>query len=248
MRPKWSRSGNTSSWLRQVRAAGVDQVDAGQAVLARDLLRAQVLLHRHRIVRAALDRRVVADDHAFASGDAADAGDDARARRWCRRTCRTRRAAKLEERRARIEQRAHALARQQLAARGVPFARGVAAALLDLGHLRSLRSATSAATSRRGSSRTRDCACRGGFRAGMIRFRLRIRSELTSRAPAARLGDRRRHAARQLVDAPSAVLARMRASQSRMLDKRPSRRRSPPARTDSRTATGRRWSSRSPTT
>ena len=33
IRPKWSRSGNTSSWLRQVGAAGIDEIDAGQTVL-----------------------------------------------------------------------------------------------------------------------------------------------------------------------------------------------------------------------
>ena len=49
---------------RQERAAGIDQVDAGQAVLQRDLLRADVLLDRHRKVGAAFDRRVVGDDHA----------------------------------------------------------------------------------------------------------------------------------------------------------------------------------------
>ena len=64
---------------RQEGAAGIDQIDAGQAVLARDLLRAQMLLHRHRIVGAALDGRVVGDDHALAAGDAADAGDRCRA-------------------------------------------------------------------------------------------------------------------------------------------------------------------------
>ena len=78
---------------RQERAARVDQVDAGQAVLERDLLRAHVLLHRHRVVRAALHRGVVGDDDHFAAGDAADAGDDARARRVVCRTCRTRQAA-----------------------------------------------------------------------------------------------------------------------------------------------------------
>ena len=62
---------------RQERAAGVDQIDARQPVLQRDLLRADVLLHRERIVRAALDRRVVGDDQHLAPGDAADAGDDA---------------------------------------------------------------------------------------------------------------------------------------------------------------------------
>jgi hypothetical protein len=49
---------------RQERAARVDQVDARQAVLERDLLRAHVLLHRHREVGAALHRGVVGDDHA----------------------------------------------------------------------------------------------------------------------------------------------------------------------------------------
>jgi hypothetical protein len=49
--------------VRQVGAARVHQVDARQAVLHRDLLRAQVLLHRHRVVGAALHGGVVADDH-----------------------------------------------------------------------------------------------------------------------------------------------------------------------------------------
>ena len=66
---------------RQERAAGVDEVDARQPVLERDLLRPQVLLDGHRVVRAALDRRVVGDDHAGRALDPADAGDDAGARR-----------------------------------------------------------------------------------------------------------------------------------------------------------------------
>ena len=52
---------------RQERAAGVDQVDARQPVVERDLLRAQVLLDRHRVVGAALDGGVVGDDHALAA-------------------------------------------------------------------------------------------------------------------------------------------------------------------------------------
>ncbi len=59
------------------RAAGVDEVEAGQVVLQRHLLRPQVLLHRDGVVRAALDGRVVGDDHAFATGHPADSGDDA---------------------------------------------------------------------------------------------------------------------------------------------------------------------------
>jgi hypothetical protein len=51
--------------VRQVGAATVDEVDAGQAVLLRDLLRAQVLLHRQRVVGAALHGGVVSDHHAL---------------------------------------------------------------------------------------------------------------------------------------------------------------------------------------
>ena len=58
---------------RQERAARVDEVDAGQPVLERDLLRAQVLLDRDRVVGAALDGGVVGDDQDFAAGDASDA-------------------------------------------------------------------------------------------------------------------------------------------------------------------------------
>ena len=65
---------------RQERAAGVDEVDAGQVVLGGDGLRAQVLLDRDRVVGAALDGRVVGDDHDLAAADPADAGDDAGAR------------------------------------------------------------------------------------------------------------------------------------------------------------------------
>ena len=49
----------------------------GSRLARGDLLRAQVLLDRHRVVGAALDGRVVGDDHALAAADPADAGDDA---------------------------------------------------------------------------------------------------------------------------------------------------------------------------
>ena len=103
--------------MRQVGAAAIDQVDAGQPVLARDLLRAQVLLHRHRVIGAALDGAVVAHDHAFAALDAADAGDQSGAvdRVVVHAVGGERR--QFEERRAGIEQLHDALARQQLAAR-----------------------------------------------------------------------------------------------------------------------------------
>ena len=82
---------------RQERAARVHQVHAGQAILERHLLRAHVLLHGHRVVRAALHGGVVGDDDRLPAGDAADAGDDARPPAHRRRTCRRRRAATARE-------------------------------------------------------------------------------------------------------------------------------------------------------
>ena len=66
---------------REERTARVDEVDAREAVLEGDLLRAEVLLHRDREVGPSLHGRVVRDDHDVAPRDAADAGDDARSRR-----------------------------------------------------------------------------------------------------------------------------------------------------------------------
>ncbi len=123
--------------VRQVRAAAVDQVDARQPVLQRDLLRAQVLLHRHRVVGAALHGRVVADDDALDARDAADAGDQAGARRRVAAVLLGVHAERgerrdLEERRVGVEQHLDPFARQQLAARDVLRARRIAAALRDL--------------------------------------------------------------------------------------------------------------------
>ena len=114
--------------VRQVGAAGIDQIDARQPVLARDLLRAQMLLHRHRIIGAALDRRIVADDHAFAALDAPDAGDDAGAVDRRRHTCRWRRAATARgtarrDRSARRRDRAAAACRARHAVRARAAAR-----------------------------------------------------------------------------------------------------------------------------
>ncbi len=100
---------------RQECPAAFHQVDARQAVLARDLLGAQVLLHRDRIVGAALDRRVVGHHQALAPLDAADAGDDAGAGDVAAVHAVRGQLRQLEERAAGIEQHADAFARQQLA-------------------------------------------------------------------------------------------------------------------------------------
>ena len=65
----------------QKSSTGVDQIHAREAIVHRDLLSAQVLLHRHRVVRAALHRRVIRHDDHLATADAADPGDNASPRR-----------------------------------------------------------------------------------------------------------------------------------------------------------------------
>ena len=119
----------------QVRPAAVDKVDARQAVLLRDLLRAQVLLHRHRVVGAALHRRIVGSDHHLPTADTPDSGDHARTVDVPFVHPVGRQLADLEEGRARIEQTLHAITRQQLAARHVPLAVPLGATQRRLGHL-----------------------------------------------------------------------------------------------------------------
>ena len=120
---------------RQERAARIDQVEARQVVVQRDFLRAQVLLDRHRVVGAALDGRVVGDDHALAAADPAHPGDDARGGRVTVVEPVRRERRKLKERRAGIEQRAHAVAGEQLAAGGMPLAGSLGPAPAGLGQL-----------------------------------------------------------------------------------------------------------------
>ena len=106
--------------VHQVGAAGLDQVDDRQLVLARDLLRAQRLLQAHRRDGAALDRAVARRDEAAPAGDDADADDGTAAHHRLLAVVvvhvQPGEAAQLEEGRAAVEQARHALARQQLAA------------------------------------------------------------------------------------------------------------------------------------
>ena len=122
----------------------------GSRVLLGHLLRAQMLLDGQREVRAALDRRVVRDDHALASLDDADPGDDAGARRLAVVDVPGRERVQLEERRARIDEPVDPLAREQLARAS--------------GAARSTRSpppaATSALRSRNSATSACICACR----------------------------------------------------------------------------------------
>ena len=67
---------------RQECAARIDEVDAREVVLLGHLLRAEVLLHGEREVRASLDRGVVRDDDAAAALDHSDARHDSCAGAW----------------------------------------------------------------------------------------------------------------------------------------------------------------------
>ena len=107
--------------MGQIGAAGIDEIDARQRVFEGDFLRPQMLLHRHGIVGAAFDRRIIGDDHRLAPGDAADAGDQARAMDVAFIHAVGRERPDLEKRRIGIQQPRHAFAGKQFSASDVTF-------------------------------------------------------------------------------------------------------------------------------
>ena len=113
---------------REEGAPRVHEVQAREPVLACDLLCAEVLLHRERVVRAALHRRVVGDDHALPSVDDADPGDDPRRRCVAVVQLPGRERVQLEERGARVDEPVDPLARRELAAGAVSLDRLLAPA------------------------------------------------------------------------------------------------------------------------
>ena len=129
-------------------AARVDQVEAREVVLLGHLLGPQVLLDGEWEIRAALDGRVVRDDHALPALDDADAGDDA-----CRRGLalvevpRSERV-QFEERCAGIHQPVDPFPRGELPPRPVAFGRLLAAAHA-ISAVRSRNSATRPSMRRR---------------------------------------------------------------------------------------------------
>ncbi len=116
---------------RQEGAAGIDHVDAGQIVLPCDILRAQMLLHRHGIIGAALDGGVVGDDHAFAARNTPDARDDTGGMDVAAIKAVGRERRQFEKGAAWIDQEIDALARQHLATRRMPLAGDLAASAGD---------------------------------------------------------------------------------------------------------------------
>src|SRR5215210_6917616 len=115
MRPKWSRSGKTSAWSGRKAPPESTRYRQGTVLLG-DLLGAEVLLDGHREVGAALDRRVVCDDHALAPLHDADARDETRRGRLPVVHVPGGERVELQERAAGIDQPVDALARGQLAA------------------------------------------------------------------------------------------------------------------------------------
>ena len=112
---------------RQERAAGIHQVEAGQPVLEGDLLGAQVLLDRDRVVRPTLHRRVVGDDHAFDALDPTDAGHDPGPRRVAVVQAVGGVGTQLEEGAAGIDEAIDAVADRELAALAVAVDRSLVA-------------------------------------------------------------------------------------------------------------------------
>src|SRR5262245_30692381 len=102
--------------MRQIGAAAVDKIKAGQTVLARNFLRAQVFFHCHRKVGATLDGGVIADDDALSGLYTPDTRDEPRAvDRVVVHLIGSKRR-ELKERRSVIDQIHDSVARQQLPA------------------------------------------------------------------------------------------------------------------------------------
>ena len=109
--------------VRQIGPAGVDKVDAGQAVFGGDFLRAQMLLDRHRIVGAALDRRIVRHDHRFTAVYEPDPCNETRAMHVALVHAVGGERADFQKRRTRVDETGDALASQELATRHMTLTR-----------------------------------------------------------------------------------------------------------------------------
>lgn len=114
--PKMLPVGKYFGLIGEVRTAAIYQINAGQPVFERDFLRAQMLLHRQRIVSAALHRRIVADDHHLPSLNATDTRYQASARHLAMIHVIGRELPDLQKRTAGVQQPLHPFAGQQLAA------------------------------------------------------------------------------------------------------------------------------------
>ncbi|MNV03306.1 hypothetical protein D3C71_935670 [compost metagenome] len=117
--------------IGQVRAAGIHQINTGQAVFSGDFLRAQMFLDRQRIIGAALHRRIIGDNDAFTARHPADAGDDPGGGNGFVIDFVSGELREFKKWAAGIEKRFDPVARQQFATGQMPFAGLVAATPRD---------------------------------------------------------------------------------------------------------------------
>ena len=119
--------------IGQISAAGIDQVDAGEVVLAGNVLCAQVFFDADRVIGAALHRGVVGNNDTLHTLDAPDAGDDS-----CTGysvfvihgvRCKL---GKLKKGRARINQHIHTFSGKQFASSLMTCLIALSSALFDL--------------------------------------------------------------------------------------------------------------------
>ena len=120
---------------RKEGAARVDEVDARQTILQRDLLRPEVLLHGDREVGAALDGGVIGDDQHFAARDPPDAGDQPGRWRLVIVHAERGQTRQLEKRRSGIEELLDPFANRQLPLFAVALEVFRAAAFADAGEV-----------------------------------------------------------------------------------------------------------------
>jgi len=103
--------------------ARVDEIDAREPVLERDLLGAELLLDGQRVERAALHGHVVGDHHDLPLRDGPDTGHEPARRRGVPVDPFGAERRQLQERRPRIEEALDALAHEQSAPLHMPAAR-----------------------------------------------------------------------------------------------------------------------------
>ena len=101
---------------REKCSAGIDEVDAGQAVFLGDLLCAEMFLDRDRKISPTLHRGVIGNNHAFPTVDRADPRDNPRGRCLALVAVPGRKRRELEERATGIDEPGDALPGQELPA------------------------------------------------------------------------------------------------------------------------------------
>ena len=118
--------------LGQERAAGVDEIYAGQSVLLRDFLCTQVLLDGERIIRATFDGGIIGNNHAVSVADLSYSGDNSGRRHLVIVQAIGRELPYFQKRRAAINKCPDSVPGQQLAACQVLFPCSATAALRNL--------------------------------------------------------------------------------------------------------------------